>query len=49
MTLTKEKWEGLLAYPYRLVATPTYPDCKCTKNNLEKSIKVQTLIHINHP
>lgn len=41
MTLTKEKKrEGLLAYPYRLVATPTYPDYKGTKNNLKKSIKV---------
>ena len=40
MTLTKEKREGLLAYPCRLVATPTYPDCKGTKNNLKKSIKV---------
>lgn len=31
-----KKGEGLPAYPYRLVATPTYPDCKCTKNNLKK-------------
>lgn len=40
MTLTKEKWEGLLAYPYQWLMTSTYPECKGTKNNLKKSIKV---------
>ena len=39
MQIKKEE-EGLSAYPYQLVATPTYPDYKGTKNNLKKSIKV---------
>ena len=31
------KREGLPAYPYQWLMTSTYPDCKGTKNNLNKN------------